>query len=238
MALREDLLQLHELQKVDYQLYLREQALKGLDSGESLKALAVAVFKRFEIAQAEERKAEGAQRDRELELKGVEDKRAQVHEKLYSGRITNPKELGDLQKEEELLDEHIGHLEEAVLALMEVSEAAQAKMAALTAELESAKRRWKELVARTQAETTRLQAEIAVLKPERARLAVLVESSLLRHYDDIRSRRQGIGLAVTGNESCPPCQVRLPPHTLARMKGSEELTHCDNCGRILLWVEG
>lgn len=235
MSLAEGLSKLHEVQKIDTQIYQREQTLKTLDSGEGLKQQAIELMKRHDLASAELRRLQGAQKNDELALKSVEEKRAAVHNKLYSGKVNNPKELSDLEKDEQMIDTQIGHHEESLLELMEQVEGAQAKESTLSAELEAGKRRWKETVARTQAETARLQREIAELRPVREQLAAQVEKPLLRRYDDIRTRKEGIGLAVTGNDTCPACHVKLTPQTRERLQEGEDLTFCDNCGRMLLW---
>jgi len=235
VTLADELAQLHELQKVDYQIYQREQALKALDSGDALKQHAIDVMKRHDTAAAALRKLEAEQRDAELSLKTLEAKKVAVHQKLYSGRITNPKELGDLEKDEAMLAGQVGHQEEVLLDLMYRVEAAQTQESALAAELDAAKRKWKGTVTHTQAEAARLQKELAALRPERERLAARVEKPLLRRYEEIRKMRSGIGMAVTGNEMCPACHVKLTPHTLTRLHEGEDLTFCDNCGRILAW---
>ena len=233
MELTAELDKLHEVQKVDLQIYQREQAITMLDDGEILKQAAIALMKRFDAASAERHKLEAAQRDHELALKSVEAKRDAVHEKLYSGRVHNPKELGDLQLEEELLNMHIHELEGPLLELMEQAEAARDEERVLAEQLAVAKRRWRETVARTQQETARLQAELAALRPQRDAAAQLVDKMLLRRYDDIRSRREGIGMAVTGTDNCPACHVRLTPRLLLQLREGEELSLCENCGRIL-----
>ncbi|MHB9130913.1 MAG: zinc ribbon domain-containing protein [Armatimonadota bacterium] len=238
MALTDELKKLHELQKIDSEIYQREQTLKALDSGETLKQEAIALLKRHDAAVAALQKAEAAQRNSELELKGIESKRATVHEKLYSGRVNNPKELGDLQKDEEMLDTQIGSLEEKLLELMDVVTAAKTVQTTLAGELSAAKRRWQQTVAHTQAETARLQQELTALRPERQRLAALVtDKMLLSRYDGIRQRHAGIGLAVTQNNLCPACHVTLNSQVLLRLHEGVELTVCENCGRLLAWLE-
>jgi predicted nucleic acid-binding Zn-ribbon protein len=198
VTLGDELAKLHDLQKVDYQLYQREQALKALDTGEAQKQHAIDVIKRYDAAAAALRKLEAEQRDAELALKTVEGKKATVHEKLYSGRVNNPKELSDLEKDEAMIAEQVGHQEEVLLELMDRVEVAQTQESALAAELNIVKRRWKETVTHTQNETARLQKEIAALRPERERLAALVEKPLLRRYDEIRKSRDGIGMVQPG----------------------------------------
>jgi len=235
VALLDELDKLHEVQKIDAQIYQREQTMAAQDSGEGLKQQAIVLLKRHDAAVKALHKVETEQKDRELELKGIEEKRAKVHTKLYGGHVNNPKELGDLQKDEEMLDHQISALEEIVLVQMEQVESARKIVAQLAGELDAAKRRWKTTVAHTQAETKRLQGEIAALRPERERLAADIEKHILRRYDGIRQRAYGIGMVVTGNDTCPACHVRLDAHVINRLREGEELVLCENCGRILLW---
>ncbi|HEY3379536.1 MAG TPA: C4-type zinc ribbon domain-containing protein [Armatimonadota bacterium] len=235
MALDDELVKLLDVQQIDSQIYQREQKLKALDSGESLKQNAIKILQQHDAAVTKRQQLEAEQRDKELALKTVEQKRDTVHEKLYSGRVNNPKELGDLQADEEMLNAQISDLEGPLLDLMDQAEQARNAETLLAESLSSAKRAWKDTVARTQAETKRLQQEIADLRPERQRLAALVDPMLLRRYDDIRSRREGLGLVATGNDTCPGCHIKLTARVLESMRANEELTQCENCSRILLW---
>lgn len=236
MTLDDELAKLHCVQKIDAQIYQREQAIKALDSGALLKQKAIGLMQQYDTAKEKLQKAEAALRVRELELKSVEQKRAVVHEKLYGGRIVNPKELGDLQKDEEMLDTQVDHIEEAVLELMEQAEEARKTEAKLHVEFDAAKRKWQEVSARTQAETTRLQKEIAALRPQREQAATLIEKPLLRQYDGIRERREGIGLAATASDMCPACHMKLTSRVMDRLREGEELTLCESCARILYFM--
>ncbi len=223
LCLVDELVKLHEVQKIDTRIYQREQALKALDAGDLLKQKAIALMQQHDTAKTQLQKAEAALRNRELELKALEHKRAVIHEKLYSGRVNNPKELGDLQKDEEMMDHQIGQIEEVVLELMEDTEAARATEAKLHDDFELAKRKWQETAARFQAETKRLQQEIAALRPEREQRAALVEKPLLRRYDDIRQRREGVGLADDGERYLSGVPYEIDPtghRTSARRRGS------------------
>ncbi len=233
MSLHDELAKLRDLQKVDTQIYQREQALKALDSGDALKQEAIALLKRHDAVEAALRKAEGTQRDHELALKSLEEKRKAVNDKLYGGRITNPKELGDLQKDEEMIAHQISTLEDVLLEAMDAAETARAEEAEIGKALALAKRRWQETVAHTKAETERLTKEIAALKPERDRLAALVDKSLLRRYDEIRRHSQGIGLAITDSGICSACHITLNREIMDRMVEGFEVVLCENCGRIL-----
>lgn len=235
MSLADELVKLHEVQKLDTQIYQREQAIKALDTGETLKQHAIDIMKRSDAAAAALRKVETEQRDAELALKSVEEKKKQVHDKLYGGKITNPKELGDLEKDEQMLAGQVGAQEEVLLEIMDRAEAAKKLNTTLSAELDAAKRKWKVTVTHAQAETARLQKELAALRPERERAAAQVDKPLLRRYDEIRKTRAGVGLAVTANDLCPACHIKLSPQALIELRDEDELTVCENCGRMLAW---
>jgi hypothetical protein len=92
-------------------------------------------------------------------------------------------------------------------------------------------------VLHSQSESVRLRKELDALRPERERLAAKIEKPLLRRYEDIRNTRNGIGMVVTGNDMCPVCHMKITPHTLLLLREGEEMTFCDNCGRILAWQQ-
>ncbi|MEI7833656.1 MAG: C4-type zinc ribbon domain-containing protein [bacterium] len=236
MSLRDELNKLHEVQKLDYQIYQREQEIAALDSGEELKQQAIVLLKRSDELAKALTKIEAKLKDADLAMKSVETKRDNVHKKLFSGTVNSPKELTDLQKDLDMLKDQVGHAEEIVLEAMDDAEGVRAQVADVNEKLTAAKTRWQRVVAHTQAETKRLKAEIAVLVPPRAVAAAEVERMLLRRYDELRTRHQGIGMAVTGNNICPACHMTLTAQTLENMREGEIITCCDNCGRILGWI--
>jgi predicted nucleic acid-binding Zn-ribbon protein len=236
VALVDELIKLHDVQKIDTQIYQREQAILALDSGDSLKREAIALIKRADVAISTRQKLAAELHLQELALKSVEAKRDTEHERLYSGRVTNPKELRDMQHDEENLNLQISELEEPILDLMDRVEQAKILEATLAGQVSVAKRRWKETVAHTQVETERLRAEIAALRPERETRSAMVATPLLRRYDDIRLQREGIGFAVTYTDSCPACHIKLTVHFMRLLRAGEELLCCENCGRILAWL--
>ncbi len=119
-----------------------------------------------------------------------------------------------------MMDAQVSQVEEVVLELMEQAEDARTTEARLHGEFDAAKRKWQEVMAHTQAETARLQQEIAVLRPQREQHRGAVEKPMFRRYDEIRQRHEGIGLAVTASDICPACHMKLTPQsgTLARRR--------------------
>ncbi|MCU1358597.1 MAG: Zn-ribbon protein [Acidimicrobiales bacterium] len=170
------------------------------------------------------------------EVSTLEGKRKGFDTKLYSGTITNPRELQDLQEEIEALGRRIGVLEDRELSIMEQVEPVEARLAALTASQEQGS------TARSDAELrlTAAEAELAVaLEQEtgaRRVAAASVPDDLLASYEKLRSGLGGVGVARLVGNQCGGCHLTLSAMEAARMRklGAGEVGHCDECGRILV----
>ncbi|RFC49021.1 MAG: hypothetical protein DVB23_000303 [Verrucomicrobia bacterium] len=131
----------------------------------------------------------------------------------------------------------IGRLEDEELGLMEKSEQLRA---ALTA-AESALRRTQELV---DAELRQLEerrrndeGQITELIGERNAFTAKVEAQLLAIYDRLFKAKQGAALVALLAGQCKGCHMKVTTSTVLKAKAEQEVTHCENCGRILYFDE-
>ena len=76
---------------------------------------------------------------------------------------------------------------------------------------------------------TTLQAVLA----GRAALIPKVPGDVMRRYDMIRSKRQGIGVAAIKDGTCGGCFVVLTPQQVIGISRAEEFAQCPRCQRIL-----
>jgi predicted nucleic acid-binding Zn-ribbon protein len=67
----------------------------------------------------------------------------------------------------------------------------------------------------------------------RAALLPKVPADVLRRYEMIRSKRQGIGVAPIENGTCSGCFVVLAPQQVISVGRAEDFTQCPRCQRIL-----
>lgn len=172
-------------------------------------------------------------RDLELETGSLTDKLALVNERLYSGRITNAKELAGLNDDEKMLQKRKRELEDRALSLMEKIEttnaAAQTKRAAFADS--STQTNAQRLLA--QNNLHQLDASDAELAQQRASLRARLDAPTLRSYDQLRAAKKGRAVAQIKNASCSQCGYAVPAGLLSRIKVGSELVWCANCGRIL-----
>ena len=67
----------------------------------------------------------------------------------------------------------------------------------------------------------------------RSELAGKVPPDVLRRYEMIRSKRQGIGVAAIKDSTCSGCFVVLTPQQVIAIQRAEDFAQCPRCQRIL-----
>lgn len=224
--------QLYQLQQTDTALEAAKQRLGAIlraqEEPEELKTARV----RAEKATAVWQRWRTTQKDEELELGSTNSKADRSSDRLYSGKVRNPKELEDLQKEIEALGRRRAALEDELLETMlmlEESEAEREEAAAVLAKMTAA---WEEKTAALREEQHTVALQINALIAQRQQRAARVEAAALRQYDSLRQKKGGLAVANLKNGSCQGCRVGLPASKVLAVKEGG-LETCSSCGRIL-----
>jgi predicted nucleic acid-binding Zn-ribbon protein len=224
---------LYALQQIDARLAREKRRYREVQEqlGES-EVLVEARTAHIE-ADAQLSAARGRLRDHELEAEGAAQKFRETEERLYSGRIRNPKELSDLQHESEYLKRRRSVLEEHVLEEMMAVErlASQAKAAAERfAAVEAA---WRSENADLSAEYDVLRQELTELLGKRNSLAQYVNETDMAEYDALRRLRGGIAVVAVRDDTCQVCHVQVPMRDVERARDGDTFMYCSGCERIL-----
>jgi len=224
---------LYRLQTIDLEADARHSRLKEvkatLEGNEELPRVRQAL-------QDEEKKLSRQRtklRDRELEMQSLTDKIVSVEDRLYGGRIKNPKELANLQEEVQSLKRRKGELEDQVLEAMIEVEESEASVTEQRERLARLEAEWQETQARLSAEQNELISRLSQLKAERAGLQRAIEAGDLALYEDLRRRMGGQAVALLEGELCQACRVTLPTTKVQQARQGEALTLCSSCERIL-----
>ncbi|MBI2708735.1 MAG: hypothetical protein HYX34_03465 [Actinobacteria bacterium] len=173
----------------------------------------------------------------EDEIASLVDRAAAADRTLYSGTVSNPRELQALQDDIASIRRRIRTLEDQELELMEQLEPIEADMAkreqASAALLQEAELVRQRLTAAEAEISVAVSSELAA----RAEAAGQVgDDELLREYEAIRARLQGVGVARLVAGTCGGCHLRLPAVELDRLKHqpADAVPHCEECGRLLV----
>jgi predicted nucleic acid-binding Zn-ribbon protein len=131
----------------------------------------------------------------------------------------------------------IARMEDEQLVLMEKSESLRAALHAA----EAGYRRTQEVV---DAELRQLEerrrndeARITGLTEERSTFVGKVDPQILGIYDRIFKAKQGAALVGLSAGQCKGCHMKVTTSTALKAKTDQEVTHCENCGRILYFED-
>jgi len=233
--LNELLAQLVVLQAIDKEIDQIDQAIKAEQSGldERISALAKReafineLQEKIEMQQRESRTLEGEMADKMSHVRDRQSKMMQVQ----TGR-----EQTALLKEIEDAKKSAKENEENIVAMMVSIEQLTTQ---ITAEKNLLKGE-KELVAE---ETNKVRANIETInkgKKEkdglRSEQAVKIKGSVLRKYDTLRQRRNGLAVVNVVDGVCQGCFMSLPPQLFNRLLRGDELFDCPTCQRMIHYI--
>jgi predicted nucleic acid-binding Zn-ribbon protein len=224
---------LHDLQVVDSALDQARARLARIAQQWGRREAVEAAAAARDAAQRELRRRQAEQRDLELEIEKLRGKIKADTDKLYSGRVTNPRELADLAREVEQEQRRLSDREDRLLLLFDEVEAAQAaaqQAAAAYAETEAA---WQREQAELATARRELEAEIARLTARREAIVAQVDTASLRLYENLRRTRGGLAVVPVQQRTCQGCRITLPSGEEQRARTSPDLVTCGSCGRIL-----
>jgi predicted nucleic acid-binding Zn-ribbon protein len=224
---------LYALQRLDSQLTRKLRRYREVEAslGESQEFREARAA--LKAAQEHHKRCRAALRDRELETQSVSDKLAADSERLYSGRIKSPKELGDLQKETEYLKRRKASLEDQQLEAMMALEEATTRMAVANEEYVVVEAAWKADNSELSREYDMLKQELAQLSAQRKRVVPHITDKDMSEYTALRRLRKGVAVVAVKDGVCQVCRVSVPGRDLERAAKTDELQHCFGCDRIL-----
>jgi predicted nucleic acid-binding Zn-ribbon protein len=172
------------------------------------------------------------QKDLNLELDGLSDKAKRSENRLYSGLVTNPKELEDLQHELESLGRRMSSLEDDLLEAMIAAEEAEEDEQAASDTLAQVETEWVDTVVSCKEEQTNLLARIGELAEQKNQLIELALPETMTAFEDALRRAGEIAVAALKDGRCRGCLVSVSAN---QIKAADEgkMVNCDSCGRIL-----
>jgi predicted nucleic acid-binding Zn-ribbon protein len=166
---------------------------------------------------------------------GIGEQKIQKEEqRLFSGAVSNPKELGALQAEVAMLKRKRGELEDQLLEVMLQKDDATTTMSSLDKERSESAQQAGALKETVAAIILEIDSELADHTTKRADIAATIPPDLLSLYERTRATKGGVGAAALIDSTCQGCHTRLPSKEAERLRAEKGLQRCDNCGRILV----
>ncbi len=225
---------LYDLQQVDLAIARATAQLAALNDGTPERAAVAEATGRLNAIQQDIAQRRARLRDLELAVDTVRAKRTKVEADLYSGRISNPKELSAMQEEITALNRTTSRSEDDMLGLLDEVERLEPQEREWAGALQSADAALERQVAEFRQTTEALEKEIAELTTRREAVAAELDPDLVRRYDRLRERKGGVAIVAVRGGICEGCHVAVPERLFRRLQDDPEmLAACDGCGRWL-----
>jgi predicted nucleic acid-binding Zn-ribbon protein len=164
----------------------------------------------------------------------LDQKIAREEQRMFSGGVSNPKELSALQAEVESLKRKKTVLEDELLEAMLGREGAASTMDGLVKERDETATEASELTTVVEGLTGDIAAQMQSHGTRRTEIAGTIPDDLLKLYEQLRTSKGGVGAAALEAGTCLGCHTKLPQRELERMRAEGGLQRCDNCRRILV----
>lgn len=233
--MKQQMAALFDLQETDVKISQAEAQLSALDGAKQFRKRYALAKAGFEAADKEYRIKEAETKDCELALKSIDEKRIREENRMYSGAITNPKELSAVEKEIVTLKVQQSDLDSRVLELYEAVEKLKSAADAGKVALEEAEKRARMAIKKEAVEKERLETELAQLTKERTEKVSRIEDSmLLSRYEQAKKRTCTTGAALVDDGKCGACHMSITSFMMRDLYTKDEIQRCENCGRILI----
>jgi predicted nucleic acid-binding Zn-ribbon protein len=188
---------------------------------------------RERVATAKQRLADNqeARRTVEKEVAVHQGRLSKFREQAMA--VKTNQEYHAIQKEITYAQGEIKTLEETILErMLEADElSAQAKRA--DAELAAEQRTVDADRKKMSTEHVELKSLLERTVTERAAIIAVLDQQVLRIFEVIARRRNGVAVAEARDGICTICHVRLRPQVFNNVLRSTEIVQCDSCQRIL-----
>jgi predicted nucleic acid-binding Zn-ribbon protein len=224
---------LFQIQQYDSELDNSHRRIKEIDiilndHAEINKAISAQdeLRDKFEVKQKQLQQAEHQVEDQSLKID-------QNQKKLYSGTITNPKELEDLQMESDSLSKYLTVLEERQLEAMIEHDQAKANLDQASAIVEELSNQKQLGDKKLKTEKNELEIRIRDLQDEKESFLNSTEIPDLATYEKLRKNLNGIAVTQMISNSCSSCGSNIPSAIAQEARSAKALVNCPTCKRIL-----
>ena len=226
-----------ELQEVENDLRDKIAAFKAVKKELELTSPVRVAKRRLDDARTTESEVRAQQQDLNLEWQGVIEKANREEKRLYSGEVTNPRELEALQMDVEHLARRRKSLEEQALELIEevdhLSKQSEEAKEAYESVAEESRERQEQLTAYHKA----LRSEIAKQRKHRERALEEIDAGDLDQYRYVqRLKNDTHAVALLQDGICSACHIEVSAakRDMVERTNRSALSTCGNCGRILV----
>ena len=228
--------QLYDLQLLDWEIQQREEELSEVRSRIADDAKRVLAQRRLSALERKLDELGPGRRQSERAIQQMEGRIAAIDVRMYSGSVTNPRELEAYQEERAMLTRNQGGEEDRLLEFMvemEETEELRDRAKAVFEQIDGERR---SELGTLEARQDELATALPGLHSERQELSTEYSANVMAVYETVRRIRGGQGAALIDRRGlCQGCRLVIPNAELGRARSSDGVVQCGSCSRILIY---
>lgn len=237
--MREQLYALLLLQEIDGEILNEEKKQKRLPVRiHETKNLIQSIEQKYQGKKESLRKLQLKIKRRDMDAKAIEGKIEKHQNELYGGKISDIKELKQLQKVIETLKKERDIVEEDLLVLMDEEDNLKIDLS----EIEKERLQASNLLELRKKEVNQqekvIKEYIEKKSKEREEISSQInDARLIERYNMLWNEKDGQVVVEVDGSICSGCNLSLPSDIIYHLQREGLLITCPNCNRILLWKE-
>lgn len=174
-------------------------------------------------------------KEREEKLKRGFESLKKAKDRL--SEVKTNKEYQAMLKEIEITESKNSSIEDEILIIMDKLDQARKGIKTREKELDEYRRDYESKKRQMEQELTALDAEIAIFLENDLRLKEQIVPELLKKYETIKNRSQGVAVVAAWKETCMGCHMNIPPQLYIELQKDVDIQYCPHCNRIIYWED-
>jgi uncharacterized protein len=175
-----------------------------------------------------------ARRSIDKDLISAQQRQEKYKEQLMAVKTND--EFRAMQHQIEAVGAEVGQHEERVLVNMMAADEINASIKKAEAAFKAAQAKVAAERAAIESDTKAQQTAVEECAAERSRIVAAMENKGAVETFQRIAKVRGTAVARAEGERCTICQVRLRPAVFAEVRKNESLVQCDSCNRILYFI--
>jgi len=224
---------LFSLQEFDLQLDGLDVQISGVELELNARALVGEVESSLGVQVGLLGEIQEAHKTQQIEAEDLRGRATLLEAQLYSGEITNPRDLSSLELETGNVKAQIDQKEIGLVELAVRADDLRRAVGELEEQLETSRSEWELRRSELTSQAESLSAEKDALNNRRNEFAASIDQSEMGHYEHLRQSKGGTAVAKVERGLCQACRLSLPTQHLQRVKSGKQTVLCSSCGRML-----
>jgi predicted nucleic acid-binding Zn-ribbon protein len=233
-----EIARLWKLAQIDHQIADVRNRAATLDVGQREQAALNGLAGEIEVVGGKAKKLQQEITDLEIAQKSDADKRMKIESEIYGGKVINPREVANLEKEIAIIQKKRDSDAEKLLELYEEAPPSLTAWDELKVKVDALNEAMAKKRATASVQKKQIEDAFHQLAAKRPEAAKAVPPNLLARYETIK-KNHGSGMVEldrkTGN--CGGCGTHQPERTIQMLR-EDKLAQCESCHRILYYTEG